>query len=294
MKKILLVFLSFSASFFGVCQELSIDEIGSDPAYCRLFDYQNGNGVVYGSATGGSPEYSYLWEHLETGEVSSAGIWGGRNPGTYQLTVTDAAGTVVSETITLDSLTPIANFQAYSDDLVEIPDGYIGFAPDTIGFINLSENCANPHNPLADPRYLWNLNHPEADWSITDVTDTQYKGFLYGGEFEVCLVAMNKNGCKDTSCAVIGLFGSMLSTDDVDQSGLFTIQSKSSTNEIIVTSENTNPLYLRIYSLSGQKIHEEQILNSTTTVPFNFNSGIYLYEFANSNGQIISSGKFNF
>lgn len=275
---------------------MSIDEFIVEPAYCRLYSYQNGNGRLSATVTGGAPDYTFLWENFETGEINDGGTYAGLNPGLYQLTVTDADGTTISETVTLDSLNVIADFQAYSDDLVEIPDGYIGFAPDTIGFVNLSENFGNPIiDPWSERRFFWNFNSQHDLWNITETSDTQYKGYFHGGEFEVCQVAQNKNGCKDTTCKVIGLFGSMLSTDESDHSNLFTIHSKSSTNEIIVsTSGSTAPLSISIYSLSGQLIQEEQILNSSTRILFSFHTGIYLYDFTDKNGQIISSGKFNY
>jgi hypothetical protein len=39
-------------------------ELGTEPAYCRLFSYQSGNGVVYAAAAGGNPDYTYLWTNL--------------------------------------------------------------------------------------------------------------------------------------------------------------------------------------------------------------------------------------
>ncbi|NOQ72464.1 MAG: T9SS type A sorting domain-containing protein [Crocinitomix sp.] len=296
MKKFLFVSLTIFSSLTGISQDLSFAEIGSEPAFCRLFSYQNGNGIVYASATGGTPDYSYQCEHLETGEVFPGGTWGGRNPGTYKFTVTDAAGDTFSETITLDSVNIIADFHVFSDDLSEIADGYIGFAPDTLGFINLSENFANPNNPVADSTCFWNFNPPTDEWIIShDFTSTIYKGFLYGGEFDVCLVTLNKNGCADSTCKTIGLFGSLAGVDDNEQNGVFTITPKANNNEIVITKGGLEGnLRMNIYSVSGQLIYREELINSTTNIPFYYDRGIYFYEFADKNGQIISSGKFNF
>ncbi|NOQ72463.1 MAG: T9SS type A sorting domain-containing protein [Crocinitomix sp.] len=297
MKFFLLTVLTFICSIMGISQELSFEELGSAPAYCRVYGYQSGNGNVYSSATGGTPDYSYLWENLGTGDFSTNATWGGLNPGSYKITITDAIGATISETITLDSLNVIADFTMFSDDLSGIPGGFIGFAPDTLGFINLSENFGNPIiEPWSDPRFFWNFNNPEGDWLITEEYEpTIFKGYLYGGEFDVCLVAQNKNGCKDTICKIVGLFGSMLGVDENAQNGVFTIAPKANNNEIVITTGGIqDALRMNLYSLSGQFIQTEQILNPSTSIPFNFANGIYLYEFADKSGQIISSGKFNY
>ena len=41
--------------------EITFTEFESQPAYCRLFDYQSGNGVVSVAATGGLPGFTYEW-----------------------------------------------------------------------------------------------------------------------------------------------------------------------------------------------------------------------------------------
>lgn len=295
MKKTLFTLLTFITAFTGISQELSFEEVGFDSSYCRQFGYQSGNGIVYASATGGTPDYNYLWEHLETGITNDNSTWGGRNPGTYKITVTDDAGTSISETLTLDSLNVIANFHIFSDDLSEIPGGYVGFAPDTLGFINLSENFANPNNPSPDPRFFWSFDPADPEWLMTDDVSNVYKGYLYGGEFNICLVAQNKNGCADTTCKIVGLFGTMLGVDKSERANIFTITARPNNNELIITKEGTqSDLRMNLYSLSGQLIRTEDISDVSTSILFNFKRGIYLYDFADKNGQIISSGKFNF
>jgi hypothetical protein len=292
MKKTLFTLFTFITCFTGISQELGFSELGSEPAYCRLFGYQNGNGVVYASATGGTPDYSYLWEYLETGVTTTSSTWGGRNPGNYQITITDAMGTTISETFYLDSLNIAANFDPFSDNLSE---DCIGFAPDTIGFVNLSENYENPNNPLADPRFFWNFDAPSGEYLITDNTDNMYKGYLYGGEFLVCLVAQNKNGCADTICKSIGLFGSLIGVEENASSDLVTLTPNINNNELVVSNgESDVVLKLNLYTVNGKLIHTEPILNANTSIPFYYGNGIYLYEFIDDQGQSISSGKFNF
>lgn len=182
-------------------------EFGYFPAYCRLHEYQSGNGVVFGAATGGTPDYSYLWTHVETEATSTNSTWGGRNPGNYVLLITDANGCTLNQSVLVDSLNPIAEFSVLSDQL---NDDLKGTAPVIVNFENLSENYANPNNPLADTTFFWNFNTPNDNWQIShnyfEIFDTTYESRGYSYDAEVCLVAMNKNGCVDTTCKVIHIF----------------------------------------------------------------------------------------
>lgn len=186
---------------------LYLSEFGFEPAYCRLHEYQNGNGVVYGAAAGGTADYDYLWTNLETGETINNTTWGGRNPGNYKLTIIDANGCILERTVFLDSLNPIADFSVISSQL----NGDLkGSAPIEVQFTNLSQNFANPFNPTADTTFFWNLDHSIAEWQVShdyfEVFDTTYleKGQTY--TVDVCLVALNKNGCTDTTCKVITIY----------------------------------------------------------------------------------------
>lgn len=183
------------------------EDTGYEPAYCRLYGYQNGNGVVYASASGGTPVVTYLWEDLQTGATTTNTTWGGRNPGDYRITATDANGCQVSQIITVDSLNPIADFTVNS---AQLNTDLKGTANVDVVFTNTSLYFANPNNPLADPVFFWILDNPNAGWQITHDFDEQYdttymaRGTSY--TVDVCLVASNKNGCTDTACKVITVF----------------------------------------------------------------------------------------
>lgn len=193
---------------------LFFSEFGFDPAYCRLHEYQSGNGVVFGAAAGGVPDYDYLWTHLETGETKINTTWGGRNPGNYKLSVTDVNGCVLEKSVFVDSLNPIADFSITSDQLnIDLK----GTAPVEVVFTNLSQNFANPNNPSADTTFFWNLDHMNEDWQVShnffETLDTTYsaKGQTY--TVNVCLVALNKNGCTDTACKVITIYEPIVFTE---------------------------------------------------------------------------------
>lgn len=187
------------------------NELGFEPAYCRTKGYQSGNGVVFAAASGGTLPYTSApnWTEVSTGTTASQGTWGGRNPGVYNVTITDDNGCVLDGTVTVDSLNPIAAFTVSSDQLNE---DCKGTADVEVEFTNTSQNYANPNNPNADPRFYWDLDHNtgDSDWDITgDYTykpDTTYEARGVTYDIEVCLVVQNKNDCKDTACKIITVF----------------------------------------------------------------------------------------
>ncbi|MBN4073142.1 gliding motility-associated C-terminal domain-containing protein, partial [Crocinitomix catalasitica] len=185
---------------------LVFSEIGYQPAYCRLYDYQVGNGQVSAAGTGGTPDYTYLWENLATGETSINTTWGGLNPGDYEMTVTDGNGCILTQIITVDSLNPIADFDMTSVQMeTEVP--FAGTAPMTVSFFNTSTNFANPLNPIADTTGWWNFEAPQGPWVLYNGTEEFYQEWLYTyneeGTYTVCLKVQNKNGCEDETCKEI-------------------------------------------------------------------------------------------
>ncbi len=192
----------YNEYYFTLTQspEIVMVQFGSEPAFCRTASYQSGNGVVYGAASGGVPDYEYEWVNLENGDNSNNTTWGGLNPGTYQLTVTDDLGCTLVQTIELDSVNPIAAFDVISAEL----DGNLeGTAVVCASFDNNSEYFANPNDPNADTTFFWQLGY-DVPWEIShDVNEVFDTCYYEEGIFEVCLVALNKNGCSDTACVNI-------------------------------------------------------------------------------------------
>jgi gliding motility-associated-like protein len=181
--------------------ELILSEFGYEPAYCRVFDYQSGNGVVFASASGGVPDYDYLWTNLETGDTHIPTTWGGLNPGTYEMRVIDQNGCILIQQIEVDSLNPIADFTFDTGQTATDCDAIV---PVDITFTNQSLYYANPNNPGADTTFLWNFNNPNASWVIShDINEEYVIPYTQSGTYEVCVIAQNKNGCKDTTCQEI-------------------------------------------------------------------------------------------
>lgn len=184
---------------------LALSELGTEEAYCRLFHYQSGNGVVYAAANGGTPDYDYEWINLTDPDTTNNTTWGGLNPGQYQVTVVDDHGCVLVEQITLDSLNPEAGFNMISDDFdIE----WEGTAEVCVHFENTSQYYENPNNPSGTPpTFLWTLEYPNQQWTITHYdTLTLDTCYADGGEYTICITAVNKNGCEDTACTTITIY----------------------------------------------------------------------------------------
>ena len=165
-----------------------------------MFYYQSGNGVVYASATGGVADYDYLWQNLGTGQTSTNTTWGGLNPGSYQMTVTDNVGCTKVQTIQLDSVNPIAAFTVTS---AELDANLEGTAVVCATFTNQSQYFANPYDPGADTTFFWEMGYG-LPWQISHSYEQEFDTCYYAENlFEVCLVAINKNGCTDTACKTL-------------------------------------------------------------------------------------------
>jgi gliding motility-associated-like protein len=84
---------------------------------------------------------------------------------------------------------------------------YEGTAPVDVHFENTSLNFANLYDPFADTTFFWNFNYDNTDWIISnsyfETFDTTYG---LGDEYQVCLVAINKNGCTDTTCKTLIIY----------------------------------------------------------------------------------------
>jgi gliding motility-associated-like protein len=186
---------------------LEFSEIGYEPAYCRLYSYQSGSGQVYAAATGGTPDYTYLWENLGTGATSINTTWGGLNPGDYEITVTDNNGCILTQIIVLDSLNPFSEFDVVSQQLNANLEGTATVCVDLINqSMYFTDEDADSDG---DSTFWWNFNYPDAQTTLHQdaeyytVFDTCY---AEGGTYEICLKIQNKNGCEHETCKTITVF----------------------------------------------------------------------------------------
>lgn len=187
---------------------LTFTQLGTEPAYCRVFHYQQGQGVVYAAASGGTPDYDYEWLNVYTLDNTTNTTWGGLNPSLYQITVTDDNGCILQDFVTLDSLNPTADFNATSPQFLD-PGILEGTADVDVHFTNQSLYYENPLDPNDTPQFFWHFdfdNNPPG-WILSeDVADEFDYTYSDSGTYTVCLIAINFNGCVDTTCKDILVF----------------------------------------------------------------------------------------
>ncbi|MBN4072518.1 choice-of-anchor L domain-containing protein [Crocinitomix catalasitica] len=201
---------------------LEFSQIGYEPAYCRLYSYQVGNGQVYAAGTGGTPDYTYLWTKLGSSplETSINTTWGGLNPGDYSMTVTDGNGCTLTQVVTLDSVNPEAVLDIISDSLNQ---DLMGTAPVCISVTDTNSlYFANPLNPIADTSFWLSFDYPDDDYFLIQGTEMYYNTYdtcyTEAGEYLVCLKTQNKNGCKDEVCHLITVWPAL----DITPPNIFT------------------------------------------------------------------------
>ncbi|MFK8044119.1 MAG: gliding motility-associated C-terminal domain-containing protein [Crocinitomicaceae bacterium] len=184
------------------------------PTMCRTASFQSGNGLVAAQShpdSSGTGSTTYGWLHLGTGQNANTSTFVVRSPGLLELTITDANGCIYKDTVQVDSISPIADFEITSPQFYD-PNIYEGTEEVKIKITNLSENFAQANNPNSDTIFQWNLytnQEPSSNqnWFFTYDLDEKVDT-VYNGEkvYEVCLIAKNYNDCKDTMCTDVRVF----------------------------------------------------------------------------------------
>lgn len=181
--------------------ELVFNDLGFVPSQCRLYSYQNGNGVVYASATGGTGAPTYLWTNLGTGQTSSNSTWGGLNPGDYSIFIQDGNGCILTDTVELDSVNPIASFDVTSAEFLT-PGVCEGTAVVNVNFTNTSQNYIDTNDVNSVATFFWTLDSTNnLPWYLThDFLEQMDTTYANAGVYPVCLQVINDNGCEDVTC----------------------------------------------------------------------------------------------
>ncbi len=130
------------------------------------------------NVTGGLPVYNYNWAPNET-SMDSVTVTPD-NTTTYVLTVTDACGYSIDDTVEV-VVDPINSDFDYSFTTNQ-----------TVSYNNLSSNAIS---------YDWNFGDASDDSVSTDENPEHY--YATDGTYTVTLVAENQNGCRDTSEKVV-------------------------------------------------------------------------------------------
>lgn len=190
--------------------QMILTQFGQTPAQCREFHYQNGNGVVFvaaGYSDGSAGNFVYTWTNMTTGATSNNSTWGGLNPADYHISIQDSYGCFLVDTVTLDSLNPIADFDVTSAEFLTA-GVYQGTAIVNVLFTNTSQNYDDPLDPNDVPNFFWTMDAGNGlPWYHTsNFLETQDTAYADSGHYNVCLTVINKNNCKDTTCKEMIIF----------------------------------------------------------------------------------------
>ncbi len=182
------------------------------PTFCRTAGYQKGNGEVTVTTAGlnqsGTGNVTYHWENLENGDTSDNSTFVVNVPGWMAVTLEDDNGCIYTNTIYVDSVNPISDFELLSEQF-EGPGEYEGTEHLEIELINQSTNFSKESYELSDStfRITWFNNetgNENGNWFFRyDYNLTKTDTILTGEQkYEVCLVAKNFNDCRDTLCKI--------------------------------------------------------------------------------------------
>ncbi|MBL7898638.1 MAG: hypothetical protein JNJ99_08895 [Crocinitomicaceae bacterium] len=272
-------FFQISIQNFAQCESLQFAELGYEPAYCRIASYQSGNGVVYAAATGGTPDYTYQWTNIYTGEIHPGTTIGGLNPGEYHIKITDDAGCVITATVKVDSVLPYADFTVTGIEPNEESSGA------KVEFLNTSDDLLNTAFPGlldTDPNYFWSTNEFLTDTALY-FNDPFFAEINSPGIFNVCLITENYNGCRDTVCKSIEI------SPAVFESEFFDVYYSSVTGEISIENNSNEDAILSLNSTGGTTLYQFPLATGTNN--FQIASGLYIYEIHGAiTGTLFGSG----
>jgi len=181
--------------------------------------------VVSVSATGGNPGYSYSWNNGATTGVSSITVSPLSNVTTYTCAVTDACGTITTDSSTL-TLFPAPNI-SFTENPKIIPGGQF------VGFVNTTTN-ANA--------YTWTFGNGATSTAINPVVQ-----YLDSGMYFVTLIASNQ-GCADT------LKDTVFVTENIFIPNVFTPNGDGQNDVFHVTMTSMKAYNLEIFNRWGQKV----------------------------------------
>lgn len=242
------------------------------PPYCRTLGFQSGNGVIEGFASGGVPEYTYLWTNVETGETHVPTTWGGINPGSYTFYVLDDVGCPADTTIQVDSLNPQAIFSVDSDQL---NSDLKGTEIVEATFSNQSINYANPANPLAETVMYWNFDDGQG-WILSDdINETFTRSYTGEAIYTVCLATQNKNNCRDTTCKEIQVFA---------------LPEFTPVNIFTPNSDNVNDVFTFNQKAKGVQTFNATVVDRWGVVMYEFNSITDGWDGTNKSGRECPDG----
>lgn len=292
MKITSFIFTTLIGTYQFAQTPLHFVELGSEPAYCRTTGYQSGNGIIWAAVTGGTPDYTYLWTELNSGNNSPLSTWAGLNPGLYQIIVTDSQGAILIDTVEVDSVNPEASFNVTGGEFDAENNQFEVVVPTELQLTNTSQpDLFEPWPAEASSRWYSSVD----GWgdSLT-FQQSKYYSVWYeaAGNEEICLVYWNKNNCVDTACYKI--CARFSESQFIDQEQVFAYPDLEQ-QELVVYNLTGMDYFVNVYDSSGKLVFEIDLCCGIHKRILTVSNGIYICHFFNkTTGEVVKVEKYLF
>ncbi|MEZ4936255.1 MAG: gliding motility-associated C-terminal domain-containing protein [Crocinitomicaceae bacterium] len=234
---------------------LSIQTISSQPSRCRANGIYPGSGTVSGTASGGTGTLMYTW--IGGGDTVNTNTVGNREPGWYNLYVTDQNGCIISDSVYVDSLNPIADFTVNPDQ---------GTQPVTVTVTD------NSSNRVTNTWQYFSVNHGNSSNSYIIGYDSLQPPFdttfVDDDEYAICLVVSNDFECYDTLCKDITVYP----IPNIQVPNVFTPNGDGDNDLFFFPSDGLSELNATFVNRWGNKVYEFTSVSDTWDGT-NMNSG---------------------
>ncbi|MCB0478032.1 MAG: gliding motility-associated C-terminal domain-containing protein [Crocinitomicaceae bacterium] len=219
--------------------QLIIQTLSSQPSYCRGNGFYPGSGTVSGTASGGTGTLTYTW--IGSTDTVNTNTVGNREPGWYHLYVTDQNGCIISDSVYVDSLNPVANFTATPMQ---------GTQPVTVTVTdNSSDRVTNTwqyfsvNNGSSSNSFIIGYDSLQPPFDTTFVNDDEYA---------ICLIVANDFECYDTLCKNITVFP----VPNIETPNVFTPNNDGENDLFFFPSDGLSELNATFLNRWGNKVYE--------------------------------------
>ena len=276
------------------------------PSVCRdelAVDVASGQVSANVSRAGniGSSSFFYQWTEELTGNqaVFNQNTWSGRGPGYYSVVAIDEYGCELDTIVFLDSLNPIANFDANSAQFVS---NYSGVAPVEVVFTNNSSNYAFANLPLpygndlaVDTSMTWMFDVGIGAYQTESILPIN---IVYNdvGVYDICLIVTeNLNGCRDTSCVEInvGVLGLDYNCKNENCMNSFEVYPNPTIGGVSINyfiNDGSSESVLKILDLNGRSVYIDKLVEMNNSIELSLSgieSGVYVVNITSAKGQAI-------
>jgi uncharacterized repeat protein (TIGR03803 family) len=218
--------------------------------------YGEVDGFAHAHAQNGSTPYTYMWSNSGTANTIT-----GLSIGTYSVSVTDACGSLVTETVTLTQPTAVV---VTTDSTGDNGSG-IGAASVTAS------------GGIAPYTYAWTPGG-ETTNSISGLSAGSY-----------CCTVSDRNGCGQTVCVTVK---STLGIDNITNASTINIYPNPTIGSFTIAGV-TQGQVIELYNYIGEKI-SSTIVSNNTTMHFDISNkanGVYLVRILNTDGTLATEKK---